>query len=56
MSADTILINARIRTMDAARPRAEALAIRDGRIKRGQTLMLAAFGAGLTSGGVLLKY
>jgi len=32
MSADTILINARIRTMDAARPRAEALAIRDGRI------------------------
>ena len=32
MSADTILINARVRTMDAARPRAEALAIRDGRI------------------------
>ena len=32
MSADTIVINARIRTMDAARPRAEALAIRDGRI------------------------
>ena len=32
MGADTILINARIRTMDAARPRAEALAIRDGRI------------------------
>jgi hypothetical protein len=32
MIADTILINAHIHTMDAARPRAEALAIRDGRI------------------------
>lgn len=30
--------------------------IRDGRIKRGQTLLLCAFGAGITSGSVLLRY
>ena len=29
---DLIVLNADIRTMDAARPRAEALAVRDGRI------------------------
>lgn len=43
-------------TSSATVPIAMDEAIRDGRIKRGQTLMLAAFGAGLTSGGVLLKY
>ena len=31
-------------------------AITDGRIKRGQTLLLDAFGAGLTSGATLLTY
>jgi len=31
-------------------------AVRDGRIKRGQTVMLTAFGGGLTSGSLLLKY
>lgn len=31
-------------------------AVRDGRIKRGQNILMAAFGAGLTSGSVLLKY
>ncbi len=43
-------------TSSATVPIALDEAIRDGRIKRGQTLMLAAFGAGLTSGGILLKY
>ncbi len=43
-------------TSSATVPTAIDEAIRDGRIKRGQTLLLAAFGAGLTSGGVLLKY
>lgn len=43
-------------TSSATVPIAMDEAIRDGRIKRGQTLMIAAFGAGLTSGGVLLKY
>lgn len=31
-------------------------AIRDGRIRRGQNVLLAAFGAGITSGSLLLKY
>lgn len=31
-------------------------AIRDGRIQRGQNILLTAFGAGITSGSVLLKF
>ena len=31
-------------------------AIRDGRIKRGQHVLLAAFGAGLTAGSVMVRY
>lgn len=31
-------------------------AIRDGRIKRGQNLLLTAFGAGITSGSILMRY
>jgi 3-oxoacyl-[acyl-carrier-protein] synthase-3 len=31
-------------------------AIRDGRIKRGQNILLTAFGAGITSGSVLMRY
>ena len=31
-------------------------AVRDGRVKRGDHLLLAAFGAGLTSGSILLRY
>lgn len=31
-------------------------AIRDGRIQRGQNVLLTAFGAGITSGSVLFKY
>ena len=31
-------------------------AVRDGRIRRGQTVLFTAFGAGLTSGSVLFKY
>lgn len=31
-------------------------AIRDGRIQRGQNILLTAFGAGITSGAVLLRY
>jgi len=31
-------------------------AVRDGRITRGQNLILTAFGAGITSGSVLLRY
>jgi len=31
-------------------------AIRDGRIQRGQNLLLTAFGAGITSGSILMRY
>lgn len=43
-------------TSAASIPVAFDLAIQEGKIKRGQTILLAAFGAGLTSGSVLLRY
>ncbi|MBT4791744.1 MAG: ketoacyl-ACP synthase III, partial [Halobacteriovoraceae bacterium] len=43
-------------TSSASIPAALHEAVEDGRIKRGQTILFAAFGAGLTSGAVLLKY
>lgn len=43
-------------TSAASIPIAFDTAYRDGRIKRGQTILLTAFGAGLTSGALLLKF
>ncbi len=43
-------------TSAASIPIAFDTAYRDGRIKRGQTIMLTAFGAGLTSGSIILKF
>ncbi len=43
-------------TSAASIPLAMDLAIRDGRIKRGDTLLMAAFGAGFTWGSAMLKY
>jgi 3-oxoacyl-[acyl-carrier-protein] synthase III len=43
-------------TSAATVPIALDQAVRDGRIKRGQNVMLTAFGAGLTGGSVLLRY
>ncbi len=43
-------------TSAATIPIALDRAIRDGRIQRGQNILLAAFGGGLTSGGLLFKY
>jgi len=43
-------------TSAASIPLALDMAIRDGRIERGQTLMLEAFGGGFTWGSALLKY
>lgn len=43
-------------TSAASIPIAFDMAYRDGRIKRGQLIMLTAFGAGLTSGAVLLRF
>ena len=43
-------------TSAASIPIAFDTAYRDGRIKRGQTILMTAFGAGLTSGAFLLKF
>lgn len=43
-------------TSAASIPVAFDIAFRDGRIKRGQTILLTAFGAGLTSGAAILKF
>jgi 3-oxoacyl-[acyl-carrier-protein] synthase-3 len=43
-------------TSAASIPVAFDIAVRDGRIKRGQLILLTAFGAGLTSGSILLRY
>ncbi len=43
-------------TSSASVPLALDTAVRDGRIKRGETLLMEAFGGGLTWGSVLLKY
>lgn len=43
-------------TSSASIPAALHEAIMDGRVKRGQNILVAAFGAGLTSAAALLKY
>ena len=43
-------------TSSASIPLALDTAVRDGRIKRGETLLLEGFGGGFTWGSVLLKY
>ena len=43
-------------TSAASIPLALDQAVRDGRIRRGDTVMLEAFGGGFTWGAALLKY
>ncbi|MCQ8200310.1 3-oxoacyl-ACP synthase, partial [Vibrio parahaemolyticus] len=43
-------------TSAATVPTALDEAVRDGRIKRGQTLILEAFGGGFTWGSALVKF
>jgi 3-oxoacyl-[acyl-carrier-protein] synthase-3 len=43
-------------TSAASIPLAFDEAVRDGRIKRGEMVMMEAFGGGFTWGSVLLKY
>ena len=43
-------------TSAASVPLALDVAVRDGRIRRGDTLLLEGFGGGFTWGAVLLKY
>ena len=58
MSMDRVIatVDEHANTSGASIPLAMDVAIRDGRIQRGQTLLLAAFGAGFTWGSAMLRY
>lgn len=58
MSMEQVVVTLDIHgnTSAATIPTALDIAIRDGRIKRGQTLLLEAFGSGFTWGSALIKY
>lgn len=58
MSEDRVVItvNKHGNTSAASVPLALDIAVRDGRIKRGETLLLEAFGGGFTWGSALVKY
>ncbi|MGH8321446.1 MAG: 3-oxoacyl-[acyl-carrier-protein] synthase III C-terminal domain-containing protein, partial [Gammaproteobacteria bacterium] len=43
-------------TSTASVPMALDVAVRDGRIQRGQTILLEAFGGGFTWGAALIRY
>lgn len=58
LSMDKVIctVDTHSNTSSASIPLALDVAVRDGRIKPGQTLLFEAFGAGLTWGSALLKY
>jgi len=58
MSMDNVVITVANHgnTSAASVPLAFDVAVRDGRIQRGQTVLMEAFGGGFTWGSVLLKY
>jgi 3-oxoacyl-[acyl-carrier-protein] synthase-3 len=58
MSTDQVVVtvNKHGNTSAASVPLALDTAVRDGRIKRGDTLLLEAFGGGFTWGSALVKY
>ena len=51
-----VTVNKHGNTSAASVPLALDVAVRDGRIKRGETLLLEAFGGGFTWGSALIKY
>ncbi|MES2856039.1 MAG: beta-ketoacyl-ACP synthase III [Bdellovibrionota bacterium] len=55
---EKVIVNVQMtgNTSAATVPVAFDQAVRDGRIKRGQHVLLTVFGAGLTSGSLLMKY
>lgn len=58
MSMDTVVttVDKHGNTSAASIPLALDVAVRDGRIKRGETILMEAFGGGFTWGSVLMKY
>jgi 3-oxoacyl-[acyl-carrier-protein] synthase-3 len=51
-----VTVNEHGNTSAASIPLALDTAVRDGRIRRGETLLLEAFGGGFTWGSALIKY
>lgn len=56
MSQVVVTVDQTGNTSAATVPMALDVAVRDGRIKRGQTILLEAFGGGFTWGSALIKY
>ncbi len=56
MERVVVTIDTHGNTSAASIPLALDVAVRDGRIKRGETILMEAFGGGFTWGSVLLKY
>jgi len=56
MEQVVVTVNKTANTSASTIPIALDIAVRDGRIQRGQKLLMAAFGAGLTWGSALLTY
>ena len=58
MSMDRVVttVDKHCNTSAASIPLALDVAVRDGRIKRGETILMEAFGGGFTWGSVLMKY
>jgi 3-oxoacyl-[acyl-carrier-protein] synthase-3 len=56
MERVVVTIDTHGNTSAASIPLALDVAVRDGRIKRGETVLMEAFGGGFTWGSVLLKY
>ena len=56
MEQVVVTVNKHGNTSAASVPLALDVAVRDGRIKRGELLLLEAFGGGFTWGSVLVRY
>ena len=56
MSAITVYRARKIITLNPMQPEATHIAVRDGRIKAGQNILLEAVGGGFTWGAVLIKW
>ena len=56
MDRVVVTVDEHANTSSASIPLALDVAVRDGRIKRGELLLFEAFGAGLTWGSALVRY
>jgi 3-oxoacyl-[acyl-carrier-protein] synthase-3 len=56
MERVVVTVDEHANTSSASIPLALDVAVRDGRIKRGELLLFEAFGAGLTWGSALVRY